>query len=89
MAGSHSTSLGRVVEEVYVEGGSSTKEFKGVKTTVTYHWEGDVLTYVAVKEVRRLAPLDRAWGAPLARLPLSRLSSSAVQRCLAWKEAWH
>ena len=26
------------------------KTFKGVPTTVTYHWEGAVLTYVAVKD---------------------------------------
>ena len=47
---SHSTSLGRTTEETYKEGGSSVKTFKGVTTTVTYHWEGAVLTYVAVKE---------------------------------------
>eukprot|EP00908_Phaeocystis_cordata_P017828 Transcript_29198.p2 GENE.Transcript_29198~~Transcript_29198.p2 ORF type:complete len:355 (+),score=142.22 Transcript_29198:393-1457(+) len=47
---SHSTSLGKTTEEIYSEGGSSTKTFKGVTTTVTYHWEGAVLTYVAVKD---------------------------------------
>ena len=46
---SHSTSLGRTTEETYIQGGSSTKSFKGLSTTVTYHWDGKVLTYAAVK----------------------------------------
>jgi len=46
---SHSTSLGKTTEETYIQGGSSTKTFKGVTTTVTYRWEGKVLTYSAVK----------------------------------------
>lgn len=46
---SHSTSLGKTTEETYMQGGTSTKTFKGVTTTVTYHWEGKVLTYKAVK----------------------------------------
>ena len=46
---SHSTSLGRTTEETYIQGGTSTKTFKGVTTTVTYHWDGKVLTYKAVK----------------------------------------
>lgn len=29
----------QVVEESYREGGQSTKTFKGITTTVTYHWE--------------------------------------------------
>ena len=46
---SHSTSLGKTTEETYIQGGTSTKTFKGVTTTVTYHWDGKVLTYKAVK----------------------------------------
>mmetsp|Transcript_2702 Transcript_2702/g.5644 ORF Transcript_2702/g.5644 Transcript_2702/m.5644 type:complete len:368 (+) Transcript_2702:222-1325(+) len=47
---SHASTLGKVVEESYREGGQSTKTFKGITTTVTYHWEGDVLTYTVAKE---------------------------------------
>ena len=47
---SHVSTMGRVVEEIYKEGGQSTKSFKGVTTTVTYHWDGACLTYVAVKD---------------------------------------
>ena len=46
---SHSTSLGKTTEETYIQGSTSTKTFKGVTTTVTYRWEGKVLTYSAVK----------------------------------------
>ena len=46
---SHSTSLGKTTEETYIQDSTSTKTFKGVSTTVTYRWEGKVLTYSAVK----------------------------------------
>tara|TARA_B100000795_G_scaffold253924_1_gene224419 strand:+ start:702 stop:2408 length:1707 start_codon:yes stop_codon:yes gene_type:complete len=46
---SHSTSLGKTTEETYIQDGTSTKTFKGVTSTVTYRWEGKVLTYSAVK----------------------------------------
>ena len=36
---SHAQQMGKVVEETYKEGGQSIREFKGIKTTVTYHWE--------------------------------------------------
>lgn len=54
---SHVSTMGRVVEEVYQEGGQSTKTFKGVTTTVTYHWDGAQLTYVAVKARPTRPPL--------------------------------
>jgi len=47
---SHANQMGKVVEEQYKEGGQSIKEFKGIKTIVTYHWEGNVLTYSVFKE---------------------------------------
>ena len=54
---SHASTFGKVVEERYLEGGTSTKTFKGITTTVTYHWEGDVLTYTVAKEA---APEEEA-----------------------------
>ena len=39
---SHAQTFGKVVEERYKEGGTSVKTFKGITTTVTYHWEARV-----------------------------------------------
>lgn len=50
MLRSHASTFGKVVEEQYREGGTSIKTFKGIVTTVTYHWEGSVLTYTVTKE---------------------------------------
>ena len=36
---SHANTFGKVAEERYKEGGTSEKTFKGITTTVTYHWE--------------------------------------------------
>jgi len=47
---SHCAQFGKVVEETYTEGGKTSKEFKGVKTTVTYHWQGDHLCYTVAKD---------------------------------------
>ena len=41
---SHSTTLGKTTEEIYIQGGSMVQTFNGVSTTVTYRWEGKVLT---------------------------------------------
>lgn len=46
---SHTVMFGKVVDEQYKEGGSSSKSRFGVTTTLTYHWEGDSLTYTLTK----------------------------------------
>ena len=55
----HSTTFGKRTEETYIQGGASTTTFQGVTTTATYHWEGQVLTYQAVKSG---APEEEASG---------------------------
>lgn len=83
---SHVSTLGRVVEEVYKDGNQSTKSFKGVTTTITYHWDGAQLAYVAAKarpsrpllvslahRMRRAAPRTTMSGRPLPTPSPARL----------------
>ena len=46
---SHSTTLGKTTEEIYIQGGSMVQTFNGVSTTVTYRWEGKGLTCVLTR----------------------------------------
>ena len=66
---SHTVMFGKVVDEQYREGGTSSKSKFGVTTTLTYHWEGETLTYVLVKEGSPEEETTSKVAASCARLP--------------------
>jgi hypothetical protein len=89
---SHCQQFGKVVEETYKEGGQSIKEFKGMKTVVTYHWDGEVLAYDVKKDG---APLEEAttrrWIEPDGRTMKaeSLFRKDAEHPWAVLKRTWH